>query len=221
MQTSVSSAGVISPGVAQPGSFGQTTGKSFPDPRKFGAKSRKQFRRPYKPLPTTRYLVAGLAAILMSMGLITGAMSTVSEFDVRPWDSSQELRWNPFQKNDTLGLDPGALNQSGKRSGDAITQNTILDWLRRTNHRGVGNPSTRMPSPPAGNDNAKQENSSSPSPSLAPTPTGSTPDSPSPSATFEVPGAPQAPTASEPPTNGKPPVAMGKNRTAGSQGPTA
>lgn len=223
MQTTVSSAGVPHPGAAKPDAFEKTSLRSRINARKPDSKARKPFRRPYKPLPTTRYLVAGLTAILMSMGLITGAMSSVAQFDTMPWSPAQELHWDPFQKNDTLGLDIGGLNQLGHRSEDAITQNTILDWLHRSGHRGIGNPHTKPPVIGSDANDGPIEADDTPSPTAdSETSSPNTEsDAPSPEATFEVPGAAQTPTSSQAPKGEKPPVAMGKSFAVGSTGPKA
>ncbi|NMW59971.1 hypothetical protein HHJ81_02475 [Mobiluncus mulieris] len=207
MRTSASATkGTPRPGAAKPGVSGMNTlrGSGSGKP---AVKSRKLLKRPYKPLPTTRYLVAGLTAILLSMGLITGAMSAVSQFDTKPWAPEQELHWDPFQKNDIPGLDPGALNQSGRRTSDAIKRQTRQTTSEATDDTNSGNKSdtdTPRKSPD------REANASQP-PSQ---------ESPAPGATFEVPGAPQTPTASQPPAGGKPPLASGKS-PVGHTGPKA
>ena len=83
-------------------------------------KVRKVMKRPYKPQPTTRYLVAGMTAIVLAMGLIAGSMSATPAFDTKPWDPSQEMRWDPFERNDVPGVDLGSLTDSGKRKSNAV-----------------------------------------------------------------------------------------------------
>lgn len=214
MRTSASATkGTPRPGAAKPGVSGMNTLRGSGS-GKSTVKSRKPLKRPYKPLPTTRYLVAGLAAILLSMGLITGAMSAVSQFDTKPWAPEQELHWDPFQKNDIPGLDPGALNQSGRRTSDAISR--ISDAIKRQ---------TRQTTSEATDDTNSGNKSDTDKPRKSPDreANASQPpsqESPAPGATFEVPGAPQTPTASQPPAGGNPPLASGKS-PVGHTGPKA
>lgn len=202
MQSSVSSVGASHPGGATPGAFGKTSGQSRLGATNPSRKTRKPIRRPYKPLPTTRYLIAGLTAILLSMGLITGAMSSVARFDTKPWSPEQELHWDPFQKNDIPGFDPGALSQSGRRTSEAIPHK---QGSASEGEKGVET-------------EPKETSSSAPPTAETQTPAQ---ESSSPGATFEVPGATQTPTDSKPPAEGKPPLASGKSPTVGSAVPKA
>lgn len=163
-----------------------------------GNGTRKPIKRSYKPLPTTRYLVAGLTAIIVSMGLIAGAMSSTNTFDTKPWDPSQEMHWDPFEHHDIAGVDVGSLSEAGRRTSEAIkpkTGATPTETKKQTKPEKTPE-ATVNESPASGQANpepssANEANSSS-----------------TVVQTFEVPGAPQEPTASEAPA-GAPPVAMG------------
>lgn len=208
MQTSTaaSQGSLGSGGVRKPSGANASERASRPSAGKLNGKAHKPLKRPYKPLPTMRYLVAGLTAILMSMGLIAGAMSATSQFDTKPWDPSQEMRWDPFERNFIPGFDPGALNQSGHRTSEAIPKGG------------------ETVTPPPGATNGTNEGTET-APAPAETPSEATPSevapAQSPGATFEVPGAEQTPTGSEAPAQGQPPVASGTYGTVGSAGPKA
>lgn len=153
-----------------------------------GNGARKPIKRSYKPLPTTRYLVAGLTAIIVSMGLIAGAMSSTNTFDTKPWDPSQELHWDPFEHHDIAGVDVGSLSEAGRRTSEAIQPK-----------KDASGTETESPTKPEKTPEATFEQSPA---------EGETNSSSTVVQTFEVPGAPQEPTASEAPA-GAPPVAMG------------
>lgn len=160
-----------------------------------GTGSRKPIKRSYKPLPTTRYLVAGLTAIIVSMGLIAGAMSSTNYFDTRPWDPSQEMHWDPFQHHNVIGIDVGSLTESGHRKKDAVP----------------GKKSSTQPSPGTATETTDGPQNMVPETQepTENTPMDNTVEVPTTVETFEVPGAPQEPIGSQPPDQGNPPVAMG------------
>ena len=163
-----------------------------------GSGTRKPIKRSYKPLPTTRYLVAGLTAIIVSMGLIAGAMSSTNTFDTRPWDPSQEMHWDPFEHHMIAGLDVGSLSEAGRRTSEAIKPKTGATPAET-------NTQTKTEkTPEATVDESPASGQANPEPSSA----NETKSSSTVVQTFEVPGAPQEPTASEAPA-GAPPVAMG------------
>lgn len=152
-----------------------------------GSGTRKPIKRSYKPLPTTRYLIAGLTAIIVSMGLIAGAMSSTNTFDVKPWDPSQEMHWDPFEHHEIAGVDVGSLSEAGRRTSEAIKPKTAATPTE-----------------------TKKQTKPEKTPEATPTESPAQEENPSSTVvqTFEVPGAPQEPTASEAP-EGAPPVAMG------------
>lgn len=161
---------------------------SRPSSGRAGNGARKPIKRSYKPLPTTRYLVAGLTAIIVSMGLIAGAMSSTNTFDTKPWDPSQELHWDPFEHHDIAGVDVGSLSEAGRRTSEAIQPKKDASATETESQtKPEKTPEATVKQSPA----EGEANSSS-----------------TVVQTFEVPGAPQEPTASEAPA-GAPPVAMG------------
>ncbi len=170
---------------------------SRPTPGWTGNGTRKPIKRSYKPLPTTRYLVAGLTAIIVSMGLIAGAMSSTNTFDTKPWDPSQEMHWDPFEHHMIAGLDVGSLSEAGRRTSEAIKPKTgATPTETNTQTKTENTPEATVNESPA-------SGQANPEPSSANETNSSTVVK-----TFEVPGAPQEPTASEAPA-GAPPVAMG------------
>ncbi|WP_249288106.1 hypothetical protein [Mobiluncus curtisii] len=168
---------------------------SLPMPGRTGNGARKPIKRSYKPLPTTRYLVAGLTAIIVSMGLIAGAMSSTNTFDTRPWDSSQEMHWDPFEHHMIAGLDVGSLSEAGRRTSEAIKPKKGATPTEKD----------------ATSTETKTQTEPEKTPEAGASESPAQPENPSSTVvqTFAVPGAPQEPTASEAPAGPPPPVAMG------------
>ena len=131
------------------------------------------------------------------MGLIAGAMSSTNTFDTKPWDPSQEMHWDPFEHHEIAGVDVGSLSEAGRRTSEAIKPKTGATPTET-------NTQTKTEKTPEGTVNeSPASGQANPEPSSANETNSSTVVK-----TFEVPGAPQEPTASEAPA-GAPPVAMG------------
>ncbi len=78
-----------------------------------GTATQRTIRRSYKPVPTLRYMATGMTAILLSMALISGSMSSTMHVDQKPWDISQEPVYDPFGRQRILDI--GSLSDSSSR----------------------------------------------------------------------------------------------------------
>ena len=92
-----------------------------------GTAAQRTIRRSYKPVPTLRYMATGMTAILLSMALISGSMSSTMHYD-------------PFGRQRILDI--GSLSDSSSRQ-------ELLDKHSNSkkNSSSSPTPSTSSPAP--------------------------------------------------------------------------